>query len=113
MTSESVTISTSAPPRSRSARREPYRSGPSKQAMSSYFDDAPFADNLVSVKTELSQQQTAGWTPGPPVMSGLGCRIHADQLIPVAEGISLGADIAAPATPGRYPAVVVFSAYSH
>ena len=77
------------------------------------FDDTPFADNLISVKTDLSQQQTADWTPGAPVMTGLGCKIHADQMIPVAEGIALGADIAAPAKPGRYPAVVVFSAYSH
>jgi putative CocE/NonD family hydrolase len=81
--------------------------------MSSYFNDPSFADNFISVKTKLDQQQTAGWTPGPPVMSGLGCRIHADQMIPVTDGISLGADIAAPAKPGRYPAVVVFSAYSH
>ena len=46
-------------------------------------------------------------------MTGLGCTIHADQLIPVAGGIALAADIATPAKPGRYPAVVVFSAYSH
>jgi hypothetical protein len=65
-------------------------------------------DNLISVKTDLSQQQTAGWRPGPPVMTGLGCTIHADQMVPVAAGVALAADIATPAKPGRYPAVVVF-----
>lgn len=81
--------------------------------MPSNFADPPFIDNLISVKTDLSQQQTASWTPGAPVMQGLGSRVHADQLIPVAEGIALAADITTPAKPGRYPAVIAFSAYSH
>ena len=81
--------------------------------MTDDFGDTPFADNLISLKTDLPAPQTAGWTPGASVMTGLGCTIHADQMIPVAENISLAADIAAPAKPGRYPAVVVFSAYSH
>ena len=65
--------------------------------MSNDFERPPFVDNMISLKGDLRQQQTAGWTPGPPVHSGLGCEIHADQMIPVAEGISLGADIG-PAT---------------
>jgi uncharacterized protein len=81
--------------------------------MPSDFEDTPYSDNLIPLKTDLSQQQTADWTPGAPVMSGLGCTMHADQMIPVAEGIALAADIATPSKPGRYPAVVVFSAYSH
>ena len=77
------------------------------------FDYPPFADNLISLKGDLRQQQTAGWTPGPPVHTGLGCTLHADQMIPVAEGIALGTDIATPKKAGRYPAVVLFAAYSH
>ncbi len=81
--------------------------------MNSNFEHPSFADNLISLKGDLRQQQTAGWTPGPPVYEGLGCTFHADQMIPVAEGISLGADIATPKKEGRYPAVVLFAAYSH
>ena len=34
-------------------------------------------------------------------------------MIPVADGISLAADICTPKVAGRYPAVLAFSAYSH
>ena len=34
-------------------------------------------------------------------------------MIPVADGISLAADICTPKRDGRYPAVVLFAAYSH
>ena len=81
--------------------------------MKNDFDHPRFADNLISLKGDLRQQQTAGWTPGAPVHSGLGCDMHADQMIPVAEGVSLGADVATPKKAGRYPAVVLFAAYSH
>lgn len=81
--------------------------------MSQDFNDLPFLDNLIALKGGLAGQQTAGWTPGPPVYTGLGCRMHADQMIPVANGIALGADVATPKTPGRYPAIVGFAAYSH
>lgn len=37
--------------------------------------------------------------------SGLGCRLLADQRIPVDDGISLSADLALPKRPGFYPAV--------
>jgi uncharacterized protein len=77
------------------------------------FEDPPFLDNLIPVRTGLPEPQTAGWTPGPPVYSGLGCVVHADQMIPVADGISLAADICTPKRDGRYPAVVLFAAYSH
>ena len=77
------------------------------------FDNPPFLDNLIPVRTGLPEPQTAGWTPGAPVYSGLGCVVHADQMIPVADGISLAADICTPKRDGRYPAVVLFAAYSH
>lgn len=77
------------------------------------FENTPFLDNLVPLKVRINQNQTAGWQPGPPVHQGLGVRVHADQMIPVAEGIALAADITTPKVPGRYPAVVGFSAYSH
>jgi uncharacterized protein len=81
--------------------------------MTSNFEHPPLADNLISLKGDLRQQQTAGWTPGTAVHTGLGCVVHADQMIPVAEDISLVADIATPTKAGRYPAVVLFAAYSH
>jgi uncharacterized protein len=81
--------------------------------MTSDFDHPPLLDNLIPLKIRLDQAQTAGWTPGPPVHTGLGHIVHADQMIPVANDVALAADITTPRKPGRYPAVVVFSAYSH
>ena len=69
-------------------------------------------DNLVPLKKGLFGEQTAGWTPGRPAMQGLGCLLLADQMIPVAPGVSLAADIYLPKVPGRYPAVVLFAAYT-
>lgn len=60
--------------------------------MTSEFDHPSFLDNLIPLKGKLDQVQTAGWTPGAPVHSGLGCTVHAEQMIPVADGISLAAD---------------------
>lgn len=71
-----------------------------------------FWDNLIPLRGSLFGEQLAGWTPGPPVMSGLGCTMLSDQPVPVADNVSLAADIYLPQRPGRYPAVVVFSAYS-
>jgi uncharacterized protein len=84
--------------------------------MSDDFDHPPWAENLIGLKDDLGPQsgeQTAGWTPGPPVHSGLGCVVHSDQMIPVAASISLAADIYTPRVRGRYPTVVVYAAYSH
>jgi putative CocE/NonD family hydrolase len=81
--------------------------------MRSDFDHPPLLDNLISLKTDLRQTQTAGWTPGAVVHSGLGCTVHANQMIPVADGISLAADVCTPKKPGPYPAVLAFAAYSH
>ena len=71
-----------------------------------------FWDNLIPLKTGLFGTQTAGWTPGAPVTSGLGCRILTDQMIPVDTHVSLASDVFIPKKAGRYPAVVAFSAYS-
>jgi putative CocE/NonD family hydrolase len=69
-------------------------------------------DNLIPLRGDTFGPQLAGWTPGPPVSSGLGCLVWADQMIPVGAGISLAADVYTPRTPGRYPAVVTFAGYS-
>ncbi|QFR33792.1 CocE/NonD family hydrolase [Ancylobacter sp. TS-1] len=71
-----------------------------------------FWDNLIPLKGGLSGVQLAGWTPGPPARSGLGCRILADQMVEVAPSIRLAADVYVPKAPGRYPAIVSFAAYS-
>lgn len=71
-----------------------------------------FWDNLVPLKGGLAGPQTAGWAPGPPAMSRLGCQILPDQMIPVDEGVALGADVYLPKAAGRYPAVVAFGAYT-
>ena len=69
--------------------------------------------NALGYKQVLDQQQTAGWTPGAPIHSGLGCRLLGESMIPVADGVALEAEICIPKTAGVYPTVVVFSAYSH
>src|SRR5205807_9649670 len=38
--------------------------------------------------------------------------VYADQMIPVGDGVSLAADVYMPKARGRYPAVIVFAAYS-
>ncbi|MEP9351100.1 CocE/NonD family hydrolase [Xanthobacter sp. KR7-225] len=69
-------------------------------------------DNLIAPKGGLFGMQLAGWTPGPPAKSGLGCRILADQMIEVAPAIALAADVYVPKKAGRWPAVIAFAAYS-
>lgn len=71
-----------------------------------------FWDNLIPLKGGLFGEQLAGWMPGPPAKSGLGCRILADQMIEVAPAISLASDVYVPKVSGRYPAIVSFAAYS-
>ncbi len=70
-----------------------------------------FWDNLIPLRADTSGHQLAGWEPGPPVMKGLGCAVLADQRIPV-DGAVLAADVFLPKQEGRYPAIVVFGAYS-
>jgi predicted acyl esterase len=71
-----------------------------------------FLDNAVPLKGDTFGPQLAGWTPGPPAASGLGCVVRSDQMIPVDEGISIAADVYTPKQAGTYPAVVTFSGYS-
>lgn len=73
---------------------------------------AKLLDNLIPLRGGLDGPQCAGWTPGPPVKRGLGCVIHADQMIAVGDGVSLAADVYTPKEKGRYPAILAFSAYS-
>jgi hypothetical protein len=72
---------------------------------------AEFWDNLISIKPSLSGEQTAGWQPGPPAMTGLGCHLLSNRRIPVDGGVTLSTDVYIPKTPGRYPAIVQFAAY--
>ncbi|HEY0334706.1 MAG TPA: CocE/NonD family hydrolase [Stenotrophomonas sp.] len=69
-------------------------------------------DNLIPLRARLTEPQLAAWQPGKPVMSGLGCRILADQCVPVDGGLALAADVYLPQATGRFPAIVVFGAYS-
>lgn len=71
-------------------------------------------DNLIPLKApRLDEHQLAGWQPRTVAMRGLGCRLLADQRVPVDGGILLSADVYTPKRPGRYPAIVMFAAYSH
>ena len=60
----------------------------------------------------LEEYQLAGWQPKTVAMQGLGCRLLADQRVPVDGGVSLSADVYTPKRPGRYPAIVLFAAYT-
>lgn len=64
------------------------------------------------LKGSTSGVQYAGWEPSRFAHSGLGCRPLPGQRVPVGGGAELNADVYLPAAPGRYPAVVSFSAYS-
>ncbi|HSZ57288.1 MAG TPA: CocE/NonD family hydrolase [Tepidisphaeraceae bacterium] len=76
------------------------------------FPQTRFGDNFIPLRGGLDGPQTAGWTPGPPVKTGLGCMTYADQMIFVEKGVALAADLYLPKVRGHYPAIVVFSAYN-
>ncbi|MGA7313545.1 MAG: CocE/NonD family hydrolase [Silvibacterium sp.] len=80
--------------------------------MNSAYPKINFWDNLIPLKGGLDGPQQAGWTPGLPAKSGLGCVLYADQMIPVEDGVSLAADVYTPKAKGRYPAILVYSAYN-
>jgi putative CocE/NonD family hydrolase len=71
-----------------------------------------FWDNLIAIRPSLTGEQLAGWQPRCVAMQGLGCKLLADQRIPVAPNVRLAADAYVPKVPGRYPAIVQFAAYS-
>jgi uncharacterized protein len=80
--------------------------------MSVAYPKVNFWDNLIPLRGGVDGPQLAGWAPGPPAKTGLGCVLYADQMVPVDEGISLAADVYTPKAKGRYPAILVYSAYS-
>lgn len=71
-------------------------------------------DNLIPLKVPHLDldRQFAGWRPTIVAAQGLGCRLLADQRVPVDGRVSLSADVYTPKRPGRYPAIVQFAAYS-
>ncbi len=71
-----------------------------------------FLDNLIPIRRRLSGPQTAGWEPAKVADSGLGCRLSADEKIPLRDGVKLSADVYLPRRTGRWPAIVQFAAYS-
>ncbi|MFC5064852.1 CocE/NonD family hydrolase [Actinomycetospora atypica] len=66
----------------------------------------------IPLRRSTAGPQYAGWTPRAVAVEGLGSRTLAGQRVPVSGGVTLNADVYTPATPGRYPAVVSFAAYS-
>lgn len=66
----------------------------------------------IPLKGSLAGHQYAGWEPTTKALEGLGNRQLPGERVPVADGITLNADVYTPATPGRYPAVISFGAYS-
>jgi putative CocE/NonD family hydrolase len=83
-----------------------------KRKMNGPLLKAKFWDNVVPLRGGFHGPQLAGWTPGPAVRTGLGCRLYSDQMIPVDDGVSLAADVYTPKADGRYPAILAFSAYA-
>lgn len=66
----------------------------------------------IPLKPSIAGMQYAGWEPSTGAMHGLGQRMLPDQAIPVADGVTLHADVYLPHVEGRYPAVVSFGGYS-
>jgi putative CocE/NonD family hydrolase len=69
-------------------------------------------DNLIPIRKRLNGPQYAGWMPNQFAESGCGCQIHADERIPMRDGVQLSADVYRPRKEGRFPAIVQFAAYS-
>ena len=68
------------------------------QKSSSYF-----WDNLIPIKQSLSGEQYAGWKPKKENTKKLGCRLLADQRIPVNGSVivTLSGDVYMPKVTGR------------
>lgn len=67
---------------------------------------------MIHLKPSTAGRQYAGWTPSTLAAYGLGCRMLANQRIPVAPEVTLHADVYTPREEGRYPAVVIFGGYA-
>ena len=61
--------------------------------------------------TSLVGPQLAGWTPRDTPPAGYRLREEADVAVPMPDGVRLRADVYRPQEPGRYPALVSWSAY--
>ena len=66
----------------------------------------------IPLHVQLGNLQYAGWEPKAFARQGLGSRLLADVMIPLPDGLHLSADVYLPKEPGRYPAIVQFSAYN-
>jgi uncharacterized protein len=66
----------------------------------------------IPLKGSTAGVQYAGWEPRRVAAEGLGNAVHAGQRVPMADGVTLNADVYTPAVPGRYPAVVCFAGYA-
>jgi predicted acyl esterase len=71
-----------------------------------------FLDNLIPLRKRLNGPQYAGWEPTRLAESGLGCRLYADEKIPMRDGVKLSADVYRPKKAERIPAIVQFAGYS-
>lgn len=63
-------------------------------------------------RARLNHYQLAGWKPARVAESGLGCKLQADVMIPMPDGVHLSADVYTPAKAGKYPVILQFSAYN-
>jgi uncharacterized protein len=66
---------------------------------------------LIKPHTKLEGPQLAGWTPRATSPADHGIRLDANVAVPLPDGTRLRADVYRPREPGRYPALVAWSAY--
>ncbi|QLZ69924.1 Putative serine esterase [Legionella sp. PC1000] len=69
-------------------------------------------NRLLIPRARLNQYQLAGWKPDCIADSGLGCKLLADVMIPMPDGVHLSADVYIPRKSGKYPVILQFSAYN-
>ncbi|WP_392536451.1 CocE/NonD family hydrolase [Legionella sp. 227] len=69
-------------------------------------------NSLLIPRARLNPYQLAGWTPHRVAESGLGCKLFADVMIPMPDGVHISADVYVPKKLGRYPVILQFSAYN-
>jgi putative CocE/NonD family hydrolase len=67
---------------------------------------------MIPLHGRVDGHQYAGWTPEKLADSGLGCRLDANVVIPMRDGVRLSADVYRPKKTGRYPAIVQIAAYN-